>query len=640
MKTTITHPMRLTAGAASLLLLAACGSESGLPAQGNAPTEKQPPAVQSAPASEAASAAPSALAKKARPADAYTAGSTPGINESGISGEALSLMLTWGSLYHGKLPEFYVYPAYPWRGPGPHGFVRFWELGRISKIYGGQTLSGPMPEDPFLDDDLFYNGKPGTTPFQYRQSIWFGYDKQVPDVPLKSVDNELTMFFGVPASYLGEDVTKRQYRFDYREWKDTRLLSLSTDARAKVYTGKHQPGARPAQTFALKARTAYDIKANARIPFNQVIQEWRDARGNFLQLMILKGRHPDQARLCLNQKLADIQRLSCTLWKVPATSPMILGLDGSHASLSYHGLYVEDDSTPDLGQKKKRYWQSTNHFPWLPVRPISHFGVRGDLLARVLSSFVNPHPPFIGPDYPSWSGRLRNGAFPSGNAVNQPDIPDAEGWSTFAAEAGNPKSYRHTFFSFKESIASNSKFRFDALDVSVPLDMRVGAFFEGIDYSMERLYYGRYLFTVDGDPRLNRTLLTLGQEMTLTHTDDRDFGKAKTSLKLHADRAYRVRYARPVAFNRVLQRWHSADGQTVQMLLLPGADKKQFRLCLDMYLSKVTRRSCSMWEVPDDWKIDAPVDFRGIYVEDNRKPLGEDRRLVWWSKPEVSRVAD
>lgn len=607
--------LALSAGTATLLLLSGCGGD-GTGGEANAmPSEKQPVTAETSVASPATTPVTKAGAL------ANQNGIVP-INGEGISGRMLTFLLSSASTHGGGVPEFYAHPAYPWSGAGPNGFVKLWELGRISKLYGGQTVGSQkldklMDDDPFHLDDGISNSSPENTPFEFQLGSWFGYDKRVQNGDFKSLDSELQLFFANSGYYMRNRLGWR-YSYDGPPPAEQKILTLSPDAKAIIRTGAHDPSSAPAQEIPLKASAPLEIKAGDRFAFNKVLHEWRDAQGNFIQMMVLPGKHADEVRLCLNQQVSDIKRLNCTLWKTPADW-------GYSFNLIYQGLYVEDQSG---NTSRKRYWQSTHKYPFMPVKPVSRIGVRGDALARALSTPITLHDE-TGEIFRNWTGNPSTGPFPATDRLNDDTIAGVEGWSAFRTQSPDYTGYFHDFdFSREVGPYQGANFDFDSVHAAMPFTARVGKLFKSSGFHEDK-----HLFTVDGDLSFNRTLLTLGEKLEVTVKDEKDEKKV-TTLTLNANRSYRVRNGRPILYNRVIQRWEGEKDQYVQLVLMKGAKPDMFRLCVDQQLASIKRLSCSIWHVPADWKIDMPVEFRGIYVADNRRPLGEDRTLYWITKPE------
>lgn len=75
----------------------------------------------------------------------------------------------------------------------------------------------------------------------------------------------------------------------------------------------------------LTSDRTYDVKYGEIIPFDTVLQHWKDAEGNFTELLFLKGRRKGEVRLCTNTAVKGFRRLTCNIWGVNSYAPEDLG---------------------------------------------------------------------------------------------------------------------------------------------------------------------------------------------------------------------------------------------------------------------------------------------------------------------------
>ena len=99
-------------------------------------------------------------------------------------------------------------------------------------------------------------------------------------------------------------------------------FNLGSQAQVRVGgTGNGRSGedaASDGQTLTLDAVTRpVAITPGQRIPLNQSLAEWRNTQGDSVKLVPMAGQAKDQVRLCLDQQVQNVKRLSCTLWQVP-----------------------------------------------------------------------------------------------------------------------------------------------------------------------------------------------------------------------------------------------------------------------------------------------------------------------------------
>ena len=96
----------------------------------------------------------------------------------------------------------------------------------------------------------------------------------------------------------------------------------------------------------LTSDRTYDVKYGEIIPFDTVLQHWKDAEGNFTELLFLKGRGKGEVRLCTNTAVKGFRRLTCNIWGVNSYAPEDLG------------TYVVDDRSFHQKGAGLRYWES------------------------------------------------------------------------------------------------------------------------------------------------------------------------------------------------------------------------------------------------------------------------------------------
>ncbi len=94
------------------------------------------------------------------------------------------------------------------------------------------------------------------------------------------------------------------------------------------------------------------------------------------------------------------------------------------------------------------------------------------------------------------------------------------------------------------------------------------------------------------------------------------------------------------SFNDAIQEWQQPDGSRLQLLLLAGASAREARLCLNTQLPELQRLTCTIWQVPENVDTGGNLEYRGLYVVDDRKassnpaeeaPATPDRQLYWQS---------
>ena len=110
--------------------------------------------------------------------------------------------------------------------------------------------------------------------------------------------------------------------------------------------------------------------------------------------------------------------------------------------------------------------------------------------------------------------------------------------------------------------------------------------------------------------------------------------------ELRADSTYTGRSGQRIPLHKALQTWRDDQGNFVELLLLPGARRDEIRLCLNQHVPTVKRLHCTIWRVPADWSYGYLLDYKGLYVVDDRSTRpGERGHLFWQSSDQAQRFA-
>jgi len=371
------------------------------------------------------------------------------------------------------------------------------------------------------------------------------------------------------------------------------------------------------------------ITPGQRIPLNQSLAEWRNAQGDSVKLVPMAGQAKDQVRLCLDQQVQNVKRLSCTLWQVPTDWTTLSALP------TYQGLRVVDER-----DDRQRTWQSSIRYPAYKAATVSSRGVRGDVLAGVLVHYVDTVPALIGPNYQSWSAVPWNGPGPDGQPLPRndgvPAVPDVEGWSSIDHPGRTEPGQTHYTHEFENFLSHDSRnllpdYVFTPQTVTLGMDVHMGRFFEGYQ-ELGFFTPGRFLYSVDGEATPGRPLLTLSTQASFTTGDP-----ASAASPLRSTSSYTLRAGDVVPFNQALQHWQDDKGNQATLKVLKGKAKDEFRLCLDQQLPAIKRLSCSHWRIPADWRLDISPEFKGISVADDRSAVGDSGTLYWQTRPEASK---
>ncbi|MDO4231389.1 MAG: hypothetical protein Q4D19_04585 [Lautropia sp.] len=607
------RPHVLTPSLLALAVLAACGQGGEGP--GTAPTQgarTDTPPVAEAPAATVDTLAPADSAQTKAPGD---------IGTSDISAELMMELLLHGTTGNGWRDEFFAHPAWPWRGPGPHGSVNTEALGRLPNLYGGQQL------------------QPETTRNQYtfQMSTWYGRDTQPPAFRFRSVDTRFQLTPGFNALFNPEPLGKQLLHSGSRT-PDSPLVTLGNAITTHIHTDAYRPEATPGEQHQLTSAQPWSIRAGERVPLHRPLHTWRDANGNFVELMVLSGASKNQLRLCLNQHLPGIKRLSCNLWEVGTDSPY-------GYALKPLGIYVADDRSTVPGENGHLFWQSSGSHPRHGTPPLGSRGIRADLLATALLQTVQPTSA-TGMDYLGWAAEPWESSDVRGKPHSNRE-PSIQGWSSAALPGTNGKhpSY-HSLNSFQDPTETGQPLAvFPEIWGGLELSALHGRGYGGMGYeppdgspSMDWIH-ANHLLSAGRYPTHGSPLLTLGTSASAnfkTATAQGNQG-GSTRIELSTRNTRTLTYGSVVPRFQVLQRWESAAGdQFMELMVLDSYRNDQFRLCFNLHLPVARRLFCSIWQVPANWKLDEPLVFNGIYVADDRSVAGESGHRYWMTPPERS----
>lgn len=259
------------------------------------------------------------------------------IDASGISGDVLATMLTQQTRTINSTTDltdaFPVRSAVPWSEAAP----------------GGQPLTSSNAPDVNAFQMMYPVAEGGR--LVYQTSHFWRHD-----MPWGAFNfNALTQQFALKVELPNFRLNANEIQFDLSGpvAANAPLLSISGSLDASIITetlaGK-QPGQK--QLSLAGPSAPYTIRQGARIPLERALHTWRLDANTHVDLMLLKGRTPDETRLCLNIILPpDLKRLACTIWVVPAN--WTLG-----QRLAFRGNYIIDDRSMQAGESGHLFWQT------------------------------------------------------------------------------------------------------------------------------------------------------------------------------------------------------------------------------------------------------------------------------------------
>lgn len=226
------------------------------------------------------------------------------------------------------------------------------------------------------------------------------------------------------------------------------------------------------------------------------------------------------------------------------------------------------------------------------------------------------------PAYP-WNGPGPQGSMRE-DAAGQ--IPQLHGGQDLFPLQGSRPVYRFRMGSWYGHDSSVPAFAFASLDTELQVTMPSGA------------YWPQTLGSQHSGYRTNvpagETLLTLGTTATTrTHQGSYDpAAQPADQRELRSEGDYLLKAGERVPLDQALRTWRDDQGNTVELLLLAGAQSDQIRLCMNQHVPDVKRLHCTIWQVPADWTYGNWLTYKGIYVVDDRSTRpGDSGHLFWQS---------
>lgn len=242
------------------------------------------------------------------------------IAHEGISGDVLATMLTQST-------QDLFYQALPWTAPVPWGH----QIQRTD-----QNINGLQ--------HFRYVGSRDKQTFEYNTSSYAYAHNTALAYSLAGFKFGVSVLTTIPYAGSAAD----PFRFQGHHARGTELLNLGQNAQLetpKVINGNDQV------TMMLHPAGGFSVRKDQFFPFNRGLHRWSNKAGHFIEMLLLRARRPDQARLCFNFHGQNIKRLQCSNWQVP--SGWTLG-----QPLIPRGFSVIDDRTLYPGESGLRYWQT------------------------------------------------------------------------------------------------------------------------------------------------------------------------------------------------------------------------------------------------------------------------------------------
>lgn len=258
------------------------------------------------------------------------------IDANGISGDVLATILTQQTRTTNSTTDLTdAFPfrlAIPWSAAAP----------------GGQPLDSSSAPNVYAFQMMYPVAENGQ--LVYQTSHFWRHDIPSGGFNFHGLTQQFPLKVALPNFRL--NANEVQFDLSGSVAPNALLLSISGPLEASIITetlaGK-QPGQKQ---LSLAGPSTYSIRQGARIPFNQALHTWRQDANTHVDLLLLKGRTPDEVRSCLNIILPpELKRLACTIWVVPAN--WALG-----QRLAFRGNYVADDRSLQAGESGHLFWQT------------------------------------------------------------------------------------------------------------------------------------------------------------------------------------------------------------------------------------------------------------------------------------------
>ena len=119
--------------------------------------------------------------------------------------------------------------------------------------------------------------------------------------------------------------------------------------------------------------------------------------------------------------------------------------------------------------------------------------------------------------------------------------------------------------------------------------------------------------------RNGKVLLSLGID-TFTITEYRfpasQVFRRDHSANLHSTTAFELKQGQVVPFNQVLHQWGTGPYQYLQLMVLPGEQQNQFRVCFNISTILTHSLVCNTWQVPHSWNYLHTLHHVGPYLDE------------------------
>lgn len=106
------------------------------------------------------------------------------------------------------------------------------------------------------------------------------------------------------------------------------------------------------------------------------------------------------------------------------------------------------------------------------------------------------------------------------------------------------------------------------------------------------------------------------------------------SLTLTAQLPGILRRGQRIDYQNVVQNWLGADNARVNLVVLADNRYDRARLCLNTVVpGAANRTSCTIWQIPANWRPGTALTYRGHHVVDSRTYSGQRAQRSWQTLP-------
>ncbi len=220
------------------------------------------------------------------------------------------------------------------------------------------------------------------------------------------------------------------------------------------------------------------------------------------------------------------------------------------------------------------------------IRPISSQGVRADVLARALSVQTDNH-----------DGRQIavpwSQAMPGGSPLNDSPRRPLQLMQTLLADGRLQLTYQ----SWWEDGTDGKDLQRTRTGIPITLPNGKQKPFHWVRNGKVLLSLGADTFTI------TEFRFSFGQDFRRHH-----------SAVLQSATAFELKQGQVVPFNQVLHQWGTGPYQYLQLMVLPGEQQNQFRVCFNISTILTYGLVCNTWQVPHNWNYLHTLHYVGPYL--------------------------